>query len=39
MVEQLRALDLERLGAHAGRLSTSERRAVDDALLLTLALR
>jgi mRNA interferase MazF len=39
MVEQMRALDLERLGAHAGRLSTSEQRAVDDALVLTLALR
>lgn len=39
MVEQLRVLDLERLGTHAGRLSASEQRAVDDALTLTLALR
>jgi mRNA interferase MazF len=39
MVEQMRALDLERLGPHAGQLSASEQRAVDDALVLTLALR
>jgi mRNA interferase MazF len=39
MVEQMRALDLERLGAHAGRLSASEQRALDDALVLMLALR
>ena len=39
MVEQTRALDLERLGAHAGRLTAQEQRAVDDALVLTHALR
>jgi mRNA interferase MazF len=39
LVEQLRALDLERLGAHAGRLTAHEQRAVDDALSLVLALR
>jgi mRNA interferase MazF len=39
MVEQLRALDLERLGESAGRLSASECRAVDEALGLVLALR
>jgi mRNA interferase MazF len=39
MVEQMRALDIERLGAHAGRLTAQEQRAVDDALVLTLALR
>ncbi len=39
MLEQMRALDFERLGAHAGRLTAQEQRAVDDALVLTLALR
>ncbi len=39
MVEQMRALDVERLGAHAGQLTAQEQRAVDDALVLTLALR
>jgi len=39
MVEQMRALDIERLGAHTGRLTAQEQQAVDDALVLTLALR
>jgi mRNA interferase MazF len=39
LVEQMRALDLERLGAHAGRLTAREQRSVDDALTLVLALR
>lgn len=39
LVEQLRALDLERLGAHVGHLTAQEQRAVDDALALVLALR
>lgn len=39
MVEQLRALDAERLEDHVGRLTTSEQRAVDEALELVLALR
>lgn len=39
LVEQMRALDLERLGAFAGRLTAQEQRAVDDALSLVLALR
>ena len=39
MVEQLRALDTERLDDHAGRLSAAEQRAVDEALELVLALR
>lgn len=39
LVEQMRALDLERLGELAGRLSAEEQRAVDDALGLVLALR
>lgn len=38
MVEQLRALDLNRLDEFAGRLSTSEMREVDEALELVLAL-
>jgi mRNA interferase MazF len=38
MAEQLRALDVERLGDLAGRLDAAELRAVDDALALTLAL-
>lgn len=38
LVEQLRAVDLERLGALAGRLEPDEQRAVDDALSLVLAL-
>ncbi len=38
MVEQLRALDLERLDDFAGRLSASELSAVDDALAVVLGL-
>jgi mRNA interferase MazF len=38
LVEQLRALDIERLEALAGRLSAREQRAVDDALALVLDL-
>ena len=38
LVEQLRAVDLDRLGEHAGRLSPDERRAVDDALEIVLDL-
>lgn len=38
MVEQLRALDLERLDDFAGRLSSSELSAVDDALAVVLGL-
>jgi mRNA interferase MazF len=38
LVEQLRAIDLERLGEQAGRLSPDERRAVDDALEIVLDL-
>ena len=39
MVEQLRALDVQRLDEFAGRLSASEIREVDEALALVLALR
>jgi mRNA-degrading endonuclease toxin of MazEF toxin-antitoxin module len=38
MVEQLRAVDLRRLGEPAGRLTASELRAVDEALELELGL-
>ncbi|MDQ6914888.1 MAG: type II toxin-antitoxin system PemK/MazF family toxin [Actinomycetota bacterium] len=38
LVEQLRAVDVERLGPVAGRLSAPEQRAVDDALALVLDL-
>ena len=38
LVEQLRAIDLERLGEQAGRLSPDERRAVNDALEIVLDL-
>ena len=38
LVEQLRALDLERLDRHAGRLTLDEQRAVNAALELVLAL-
>ena len=38
LVEQLRAVDPDRLGEHAGRLSPGERRAVDDALEIVLDL-
>jgi mRNA-degrading endonuclease toxin of MazEF toxin-antitoxin module len=39
MVEQLRALDVQRLGEFAGCLSAPELRDVDEALALVLALR
>jgi mRNA interferase MazF len=39
LVEQLRAVDVERLGDFAGRLTPAEQGAVDDALSLVLALR
>lgn len=39
MVEQLRALDMQRLEELAGRLSATEMRDVDEALALILALR
>jgi mRNA interferase MazF len=38
LVEQLRAVDVERLGELASRLSGQEQRAVDDALALVLDL-
>ena len=38
LVEQLRAVDVERLGELAGRLGAQEQRAGDDALALVLAL-
>jgi mRNA interferase MazF len=38
MVEQLRAVDHQRLGEPAGRLTASELRAVDEALELVLGL-
>jgi mRNA interferase MazF len=38
LVEQLRAVDLERLTKLAGRLSASEQRAVDETLELVLGL-
>jgi mRNA interferase MazF len=38
LVEQLRAVDLNRLEQHAGRLTPDEQGAVDDALELVLAL-
>lgn len=38
LVEQLRAVDLERLGESAGRLLARELRAVDDALELVFEL-
>lgn len=39
MVEQLRALDTDRLADFAGRLGAEEMRVVDDSLALVLALR
>ena len=36
LVEQLRAVDIERLDSLAGRLSAPEQRAVDEALALIL---
>jgi mRNA interferase MazF len=38
LVEQLRAVDVERLGELAGRLSARDRQAVDEALMLVLDL-
>ncbi len=38
LVEQLRTVDLSRLDRHAGRLTSDEQRAVDDALELVLGL-
>jgi mRNA interferase MazF len=38
LVEQLRALDIERLDQLAGRISAREQQAVDDALVLVLGL-
>ena len=38
LVEQLRAVDLDRLGEPTGRLSAHEQRAVDEALELVLGL-
>jgi len=38
LVEQLRAVDLERLGNLPGRLQADEQRALDEALSLVLAL-
>ena len=38
LVEQLRSVDVERLGAFAGRLSATEQRGVDEALALVLDL-
>ena len=39
LVEQLSAVDVQRLGRRAGTLTNSEQSAVDDALSLVLALR
>ena len=38
LVEQVRAVDIERLGELGGRLSGAEQRAVDEALMLVLDL-
>lgn len=38
LVEQLRALDQQRLGKRAGRLGAEEQRGVDEALALVLGL-
>jgi mRNA interferase MazF len=38
LVEQLRAVDIERLGELAGRLDAQEQRAIDDALALVFDL-
>jgi mRNA interferase MazF len=38
LVEQLRAIDIDRLGDRAGQLDFHEQRAVDDALALVLDL-
>lgn len=39
MVEQVRAVDIERLSGPESRLTAAEQRAVDDALQLVLGLR
>jgi mRNA interferase MazF len=38
LVEQLRAVDVERFGEFAGRLTSTEQQAVDEALTLVLDL-
>ena len=38
LVEQLRVVDVDKLGDFAGRLTAAEQRAVDDALTLVLDL-
>ena len=38
LVEQLRAVDLDRLAEQVGRLAADEQRAVDEALELVLGL-
>ena len=38
LVEQLRAVDLDRLDQHVGRLTPQEQQAIDEALELVLAL-
>ena len=38
LVEQLRAVDVSRLGEHVGRLTAGEQRAVDEALEIVLGL-
>ncbi len=38
MVEQMTAIDLQRLGAHLGRLTPDEASEVDEAVLLVLGL-
>jgi mRNA interferase MazF len=38
LVEQLRAVDVSRLGEHVGRLTANEQRAVDEALEVVLGL-
>lgn len=38
LVEQLRTVDVDRLGDHAGRVNHAGLKAIDDALLLVLGL-
>jgi mRNA interferase MazF len=38
LVEQLRAVDLQRLDEHVGRLAADQQRAVDEALEIVLGL-
>ena len=38
LVEQLRAVDVSRMGEHMGRLTPEEQRAVDEALEIVLGL-